>query len=46
MYVLRGGYLGHILWEIEMKIDPMKIELDFQRTDFHTPLQQLYFIGD
>ena len=38
--------LGHILWEIKIKIDPLKIELVFQRTDFHTPLQQLYFMGD
>ena len=24
----------------------MKIGLDFQRTDFHIPLQQLHFMGD
>ena len=38
--------LGLILWEIKIKIDPMKIGLDFQRTDFHIPLQQLHFMGD
>ena len=39
--------LGHILWEIKLKIDPIKIELDFQRTEFHiTSAAELNFMGD